>query len=64
MFGSGQLKASLAALDDIRDADPLAGEADSLRATIQRALLGYPQQPKAGGTAGSAVLPAPAGERR
>ncbi|MCX6539721.1 MAG: hypothetical protein NT151_12425 [Acidobacteria bacterium] len=64
MFGSGQLKAALAALDGIADADPLSGEADRLRATIQRALLGYPQPQGAGGDAGAVVPPGSTGERR
>ncbi|MCX6552815.1 MAG: hypothetical protein NTY02_17740 [Acidobacteria bacterium] len=36
---SGYLKAALATLDAVPDADPLAGEATRLRADIQRALL-------------------------
>ena len=63
MFGSGQLKAALAALEGIADADPLSGEADRLRATIQRALLGYPQPPNAG-IETRAVAPASTGDRR
>lgn len=64
MFGSGQLKAALAALDAIADADPLSGEAASLRATIQRALLGMPQPLVASGTAGAPAPAASTGERR
>jgi len=64
MFGSGQLKAALAALDPIADADPLSGEADRLRATIQRELLGNPQPQSAGGDAGAGVPPGSTGERR
>lgn len=64
MFGSGQLKAALAALDGIADADPLSEEADRLRATIQRALLGYPQPHSARGDAGAVVPAGSTGERR
>lgn len=39
MFSAGQLKAALAELDAVPEADPLSGEADRLRASIQRALL-------------------------
>jgi len=42
MFGAGQLRPALAALDEVPGADPLAPEADRLRGEIQRALLGWP----------------------
>ena len=65
MFGSGQLKAALAALDGITDADPLSGEAARLRATIQRALLaGLPQPRGAGTDAGAVVAPSGAASER
>ena len=43
MFAAGQLRPALSALDDVPGADPLSVEADRLRASIQRALLGLPQ---------------------
>lgn len=64
MYGSGQLKAALAELDAIADADPLSGEADRLRATVQRALLGLPQSTGRGGDAGPGVPPGSTNERR
>jgi len=64
MFGSGQLKAALAELDAIGDADPLSGEADRLRAMVQRALLGLPQSSGRGGDAGAAAPPGSTSERR
>ena len=39
-YAEGDFDAALAALDDIDAADPLRGEADRLRAAVQRALLG------------------------
>jgi len=64
MFESRQLKAALAALDGIADADPLSADADRLRATIQRWLLGYPQPPATGSDARTVIPPAAPGERR
>jgi tetratricopeptide (TPR) repeat protein len=63
MYSAGQLKAALATLGDIGDADPLSPEADRLRGAIQRALLGYPPQGAAGPDA-TRVEPAPGSERR
>jgi tetratricopeptide (TPR) repeat protein len=57
MFAAGQLKAALAELDLIADADPLSGEADRLRATVQRVLLGLPQSPGKGTDAAVAAEP-------
>jgi hypothetical protein len=39
MFEKGRLREALTALDEIRDGDPLAAQADELRATIQERLL-------------------------
>jgi tetratricopeptide (TPR) repeat protein len=39
-FDAGDLAGALVALDEIAAADPLRGEADQLRAAVQRALLG------------------------
>jgi hypothetical protein len=64
MADSGYMKAALAELDAVGDADPLSAEADRLRATIQRALLGYPPPPSATIEPGAVVPPAPTAERR
>jgi hypothetical protein len=64
MYGSGRLKAALAALDGIDAADPLSTEAVRLRATIQRALLGL-SQPQGAVVEAAAIAPSGmAGERR
>lgn len=47
LHGSGQLKAALAALDGVPDADPLAADAGRARADIQRALLDTLREPGA-----------------
>ena len=63
MFASGQLKAALAALGGVPEADALSLEADRLRAAIQRSLIGVPQDepepPAVAATPASAT-----GERR
>jgi hypothetical protein len=64
IYESRNMKAALAALDGIADADPLSAEADRLRATIQRWLLAYPQPQNAGSGAGTAAPPGSPGERR
>ena len=63
MFASGQLKAALAVLDVIPEADSLSPDAGKLRASIQRALIGGP--PDEPEPAGAAETPAgPAGGKR
>jgi hypothetical protein len=64
MYESRYMKAALAELDAVADADPLSGEADRLRATIQRVLLGYPQPQSGRGDARAVVPPGSTNERR
>lgn len=45
LFASGRLYDALRAVDAIRPTDPLRGEADKLRAEIQRQLLAYQTSP-------------------
>jgi len=60
LFRSGHVKAALAALDGVSEADPLGPEAARLRADLQRALL----EPTAGPTAAAGEAPpAAAGPR-
>ena len=51
LYRSGHLKAALAALDGVSDADPLAPEATRLRAELQRVLL----EPRAAADPGAGV---------
>jgi hypothetical protein len=53
LYSGGHVKAALAALDGVPDADPLAPEAISLRAELQRTLLGA----SAGRAEGAAGVP-------
>jgi hypothetical protein len=55
LYESGRLKAALAALDGVSDADPLAPEAARLKAEVQGLLLA-----SSGAAAGSAVTTGPA----
>jgi hypothetical protein len=55
LYRSGHLKAALAALDGVSDADPLAPEAARLKIELQRILL-----EAAGASIGPAVAPPPA----
>ena len=64
MYESRYMKAALAELDAVADADPLSGEADRLRATIQRVLLGYPQPQSGRGDARAVAPPGSTNERR
>jgi hypothetical protein len=53
LYSGGHVKAALAALDGVPDADPLAAEAIRLRADLQRTLLGASAEraePAAGGS--------------
>jgi len=65
MYAAGQLRPALSALEGVPGADPLAAEADRLRVSIQRALLGMPQAPAgADGTASPPATPTASGRRQ
>ena len=58
MYAAGQLRPALSALDGVPGADLLSAEADRLRVSIQRALLGWP--PASAGADGASIRPATA----
>jgi len=67
LYASGYLKAALAALDGVSAADPLAPDANRLRAEIQGALIApSAERPAAGATGAAGPLPeaGPAGAPR
>ena len=64
MFAAGQLRPALSALDGVLGADPLSAEADRLRLSIQRILLGMPQPGANAGAVTSQAPPTPAATGR
>ncbi len=67
LYASGYMKAALAALDGVSAADPLAPDANRLRAEIQGALIApSAERPPAGATGAAVALPeaGPAGAPR